>query len=130
RCHLSLLSRDRGPGAGKGRNRPICWSEPINQARAVAFFAAALISYSRRSRGGWRMKIAPIGILCGRVRLEEKVIFEAFRARSTSFDRLDEDSLGLPIGKPWTGTGVVLVRSIDDGRPPDALSVPTAVGAD
>jgi len=74
------------------------------------------------------MKIAPIGILCGRVRLEEKVIFEAFRARSTSFDRLDEDSLRLPIGKPWTGPGVVLDRSIHHGRSLYTLSLLNAVG--
>ena len=76
------------------------------------------------------MKIAPIGILCGRVRLEEKVIFEAFRARSTSFDRLDEDSLRLPIGKPWTGPGVVLDRSIHHGRSLYTLSLLNALPQD
>ena len=74
------------------------------------------------------MKTTPIGILCGRVRLEEKVIFEALRRRSIPFDRLDEDRLQLPIGQAWTGPAVILDRSIHHGRSLSTLTLLNAVG--
>jgi [lysine-biosynthesis-protein LysW]--L-2-aminoadipate ligase len=57
-----------------------------------------------------------IGILCSRVRIEEKALFEALRRRSIPFDRLDEDRIKFTIGAAILHPDVVLDRSIHHGR--------------
>src|SRR6266851_6933718 len=69
-----------------------------------------------------------VGILCSRVRVEEKLLFEAFRRRGAAFERLDEDTVQLPIGGPLPPYSVVLDRSIHHGRSLYALSLLNAGG--
>src|ERR1700716_1162576 len=65
-----------------------------------------------------------IGILCSRVRVEEKALFEALRARAIPFERLDEDRIQFPIGHPFPNApDVVLDRSIHHGRSLYALTL-------
>ena len=69
-----------------------------------------------------------IGILCSRIRIEEKALFEAFRKRGITFERLDEDRLQFAIGGDVPGVTVVLDRSIHHGRSLYALSLLNAAG--
>jgi [lysine-biosynthesis-protein LysW]--L-2-aminoadipate ligase len=64
-----------------------------------------------------------IGILCSRVRIEEKALFQALRRRAIPFERLDEDRLQFPIGGPFPHPDVVLDRSIHHGRSLYALTL-------
>src|SRR5438270_8892089 len=64
-----------------------------------------------------------IGILCSRVRVEEKALFEALRRRAIPFELLDEDRLQFPIGGPFPHPDVVLDRSIHHGRSLYALTL-------
>ncbi len=69
-----------------------------------------------------------IGVLCGRIRVEEKALFECLRRRALSFERLDEDTVQLPIGGDGPAFDVVLDRSLHHGRSVYALSVLNAAG--
>src|SRR4030081_1896698 len=70
-----------------------------------------------------------IGILCSRVRTEEKALFEAPRRRAIPFERLDEDKIQFPIGNPFPNApDVVLDRSIHHGRSLYALTLLHAAG--
>jgi [lysine-biosynthesis-protein LysW]---L-2-aminoadipate ligase len=70
-----------------------------------------------------------IGILCSRVRVEEKALFEALRRRAIRFERLDEDTIQFPIGSPFPNAPhVVLDRSIHHGRSLYALTLLHAAG--
>src|ERR1700737_587570 len=72
---------------------------------------------------------AMIGILCSRVRIEEKALFAALRRRAISFERLDEDLIKFPIGSPFPNApDVVLDRSIHHGRSLYALTLLQAAG--
>jgi [lysine-biosynthesis-protein LysW]---L-2-aminoadipate ligase len=64
-----------------------------------------------------------IGILCSRVRVEEKALFEALRRRSVPFERLDEDTIQFAIGAAIPYPDVVLDRSIHHGRSLYALTL-------
>jgi [lysine-biosynthesis-protein LysW]--L-2-aminoadipate ligase len=69
-----------------------------------------------------------IGILCSRVRVEEKALFEGLRRRAIPFERLDEDRVQFPIGGPLPHDDVVLDRSIHHGRSLYALTLLNAAG--
>jgi [lysine-biosynthesis-protein LysW]---L-2-aminoadipate ligase len=69
-----------------------------------------------------------IGILCGRVRVEEKALFAALRRRGADFDRLDEEQVRFPIGGPPPPFDVVLDRSIHHGRSMYAMTLLNEVG--
>src|ERR1700730_13959453 len=70
-----------------------------------------------------------IGILCSRVRVEEKALFETLRRRAIPFERLDEDKIQFPIGNPFPkAPDVVLDRSIHHGRSLYALTLLQAAG--
>jgi [lysine-biosynthesis-protein LysW]--L-2-aminoadipate ligase len=70
-----------------------------------------------------------VGILCSRVRIEEKALFETLRRRSVPFERLDEDRIEFPIGSPFPkAPDVVLDRSIHHGRSLYALTLLQAAG--
>ncbi|HEX9097752.1 MAG TPA: lysine biosynthesis protein LysX [Candidatus Dormibacteraeota bacterium] len=64
-----------------------------------------------------------VGILCSRVRVEEKALFEGLRRRAIPFERLDEDRIKFAIGSPFPHPGVVLDRSIHHGRSLYALTL-------
>lgn len=61
-----------------------------------------------------------IGVLCTQVRLEEKLIFEALRARGVAFDRLDARDLVLSLGEkgswPALPYEVVWMRCLSHSR--------------
>ncbi|TMD11522.1 MAG: lysine biosynthesis protein LysX [Chloroflexi bacterium] len=69
-----------------------------------------------------------IGILCSRVRVEEKALFQALRARALAFERLDEATLQLPIGNTRPPFDLVLDRSIHHGRSLYALTLLNRAG--
>src|SRR5437588_749047 len=69
-----------------------------------------------------------IGILCSRVRVEEKALFEALRRRTIPFERLDEDRVQFAIGDSMPHDDVVLDRSIHHGRSLYALTLLNAAG--
>src|SRR5437660_3255764 len=64
-----------------------------------------------------------VGILCSRIRVEEKALFEALRRRHIPFERLDEDRIKFSIGNGFPHPGVVLDRSIHHGRSLYALTL-------
>ena len=57
-----------------------------------------------------------IGILASRLRVEEKLLFEAFRRKGISYTRIDERKLTLDIEKPSLDYDVILDRSISQSR--------------
>ena len=58
-----------------------------------------------------------IGVLCSRVRVEEKTIFSALRQRGVGFDRVDPRSLTFELGsRDLAGYDVVLVRCLSHTR--------------
>ena len=64
-----------------------------------------------------------VGVLCSRVRVEEKLLFAALEARSVEYDRIDPDSLIFELGNPagWVEDGnprygVVLVRCLSHSQ--------------
>ena len=69
-----------------------------------------------------------IGILCSRIRTEEKALFEALRRRAIPFERVDEDRVQFPIGGPLPHDDVLLDRSIHHGRSLYALTLLNAAG--
>lgn len=60
---------------------------------------------------GEKMKI---GVLCSRIRVEEKWIFEALEQRGVAYDRIDDRTIGFDLAAPgrWQEYGVVLERSL------------------
>src|SRR5260370_11667653 len=70
-----------------------------------------------------------IGILCSRVRVEEKALYQTARRRAVPFERPDEDLIQFPIGNPFPNPpDVVLDRSIHHGRSLYALTLLQAAG--
>lgn len=58
-----------------------------------------------------------IGMICSRVRIEEKLIFAAFRERGVAYDRLDPRGLILDLdARELGGYDVVLVRCVSHSR--------------
>jgi [lysine-biosynthesis-protein LysW]--L-2-aminoadipate ligase len=64
-----------------------------------------------------------VGVLCSRVRVEEKLLFAALEARSVEYDRIDPDSLIVELGNAagWVEDGnprygVVLVRCLSHSQ--------------
>lgn len=55
-----------------------------------------------------------IGVLCSRIRVEEKWIFEALEQRGVAYDRIDDRTIGFDLAAPgrWQEYGVVLERSL------------------
>lgn len=55
-----------------------------------------------------------LGVLCSRIRVEEKWIFEALEKRGIPYDRIDDRTVGLNLSEPgrWLEYGAVLERSV------------------
>jgi [lysine-biosynthesis-protein LysW]--L-2-aminoadipate ligase len=66
--------------------------------------------------------LARIGVLCSRVRVEEKLLFAALKRRGIDFDRLDPRKLTIDLqgqvltGEGMDGYGAVLVRCLSHSR--------------
>jgi [lysine-biosynthesis-protein LysW]--L-2-aminoadipate ligase len=69
-----------------------------------------------------------IGILCSRVRVEEKLLLQAFRSRGTEPERIDDEEVVLEIGGGDPGWDAVLDRSLSQSRALAALRVLEARG--
>src|SRR5436309_11533633 len=64
-----------------------------------------------------------VGILCSRVRVEEKALFETLRRRAIPFERLDEDRLQFAIGNGFPHPGVLVDRPVRHARSLYALTL-------
>ena len=64
-----------------------------------------------------------IGILCSRVRVEEKLLLQAFRSRGTEPERIDDEEVVLEIGRGGPGWDAVLDRSLSQSRALAALRI-------
>jgi [lysine-biosynthesis-protein LysW]--L-2-aminoadipate ligase len=61
--------------------------------------------------------LTKIGVLCSRVRIEEKLLFAALRERSIAFDRIDPRELILDLaGQDQMTDAVILVRCLSHSR--------------
>jgi len=58
-----------------------------------------------------------VGVLCSRVRLEEKLIFQALRERGVGFERIDVRKMTFDLNSPAQGDyDVVLIRCVSHSR--------------
>src|SRR5713226_7389576 len=64
-----------------------------------------------------------IGILCSRIRVEEKLLFEAFEQRRLPFDRIDDREVVFDLQQPSLPYDVVLERCLHHSRALYALKV-------
>ncbi len=64
-----------------------------------------------------------VGILCSRIRVEEKMIFEALERRGLPYDLLDDRELVLDMGRRGFAYDVVLERCINHSRALYALRI-------
>ncbi|MDQ6882648.1 MAG: lysine biosynthesis protein LysX [Candidatus Dormibacteraeota bacterium] len=64
-----------------------------------------------------------MGVLCSRIRAEEKLLFEAFTRRGLAFDRIDDRELIFDLGQPRIQHDVVLERSLHHSRALYALRI-------
>jgi [lysine-biosynthesis-protein LysW]--L-2-aminoadipate ligase len=69
-----------------------------------------------------------VGVLCSRVRVEEKALLETLRRRAIPFERLDEDQVQFSVGDTHRRYSVVLDRSVHHGRSLYALTLLNAAG--
>src|SRR5947209_19023437 len=64
-----------------------------------------------------------IGILCSRVRVEEKLLFDEFERRGMPFSRIDDREVIFELGSEVFHCDVVLERSINHSRAVHALKL-------
>ncbi len=57
-----------------------------------------------------------VGVLCSRVRVEEKLIFKALRDRGVDGERIDANAITLGLSEAINGYDVVLVRCLSHSR--------------
>jgi [lysine-biosynthesis-protein LysW]--L-2-aminoadipate ligase len=57
-----------------------------------------------------------VGVLCSRVRVEEKLIFEALRERGVDSERIDDEAIILGLTEGVGGYDVVLIRCLNHSR--------------
>ena len=66
-----------------------------------------------------------VGVLCSRIRIEEKLLFEALTARGVEYEKLDDRTLifNLHDPKAYQQYDVILERSINHSRALYALQI-------
>jgi [lysine-biosynthesis-protein LysW]--L-2-aminoadipate ligase len=64
-----------------------------------------------------------VGVLCSRIRVEEKLLFEAFEHRRLQFDRIDDREVVFDLQRPSLPYDVVLERCLHHSRALYALKV-------
>ncbi len=57
-----------------------------------------------------------VGVLCSRVRIEEKWLFQAFEARGVEVERIDDEAIVLGLPTQLEGYDGVLIRSLSHSR--------------
>jgi [lysine-biosynthesis-protein LysW]---L-2-aminoadipate ligase len=74
----------------------------------------------KRKTGASRVRI---GVLCSRIRAEEKLLFEAFQRRGIDFEKIDDRELIFEIGAQPPACDVVLERCLHHSRALYALRI-------
>ncbi|MFN2568359.1 MAG: lysine biosynthesis protein LysX [Candidatus Dormibacteria bacterium] len=69
-----------------------------------------------------------VGVLCSRVRVEEKLLLEALERRGVDVCRVDDREAVLDITSPWQGYDVILERCLQHSRALYALGILNAWG--
>jgi [lysine-biosynthesis-protein LysW]---L-2-aminoadipate ligase len=69
-----------------------------------------------------------LGVLCSRIRAEEKLLFEAFNRRGIAFDKIDDRELIFEIGAEPPRYDVVLERCLHHSRALYALRILNQAG--
>jgi [lysine-biosynthesis-protein LysW]--L-2-aminoadipate ligase len=64
-----------------------------------------------------------IGVLCSRIRVEEKLLFDAFARRNQPFDRIDDRQIVFDLQAPWEDYDVILERCLHHSRALYALRI-------
>src|SRR5438309_10685592 len=66
-----------------------------------------------------------VGVLCSRIRVEEKLLFEALTARGVEYEKLDDRTLVFDLQEPkaYQQYDVILERSINHSRALYALQM-------
>lgn len=67
-----------------------------------------------------------VGVLCSRIRVEEKLLFEAMRARGIDYDKIDDREVVFNLNgvlSPAHGFDVILERSVNHSRALYALKI-------
>lgn len=64
-----------------------------------------------------------IGVLCSRIRVEEKLLFDAFQRRGLPFDRIDDREIVFDLQAPVEAYDVVLERCLHHSRALYALRI-------
>lgn len=64
-----------------------------------------------------------VGVLCSRIRVEEKLLFDALERRGLHYDLLDDRELVLDVGRPAFEYDVILERCINHSRALYALRI-------
>ena len=66
-----------------------------------------------------------VGVLCSRIRVEEKLLFEALTARGVAYEKLDDRLLtfNLHDPRPYQQYDIILERSINHSRALYALEM-------
>mgnify|MGYP005849044297 CR=1 FL=1 len=64
-----------------------------------------------------------VGVLCSRIRVEEKLLFEALERRGLHYDLIDDRQVVLDMGRPAFAYDIVLERCINHSRALYALRI-------
>ena len=66
-----------------------------------------------------------VGVLCSRIRVEEKLLFEAFKNRGVEFEKLDDRTLVFDLHNParFQQYDIILERSVNHSRALYALKM-------
>jgi [lysine-biosynthesis-protein LysW]---L-2-aminoadipate ligase len=64
-----------------------------------------------------------VGLLCSRVRVEEKLLATAMIARGVDLERIDDREIVLDLARPWRAWDLILERSLSQTRALAALRV-------
>lgn len=64
-----------------------------------------------------------VGLLCSRVRVEEKLLAAAMTARGVELERIDDREIVLDLARPWGAWDLILERSLSQTRALAALRV-------
>jgi len=69
-----------------------------------------------------------VGVLCSRVRVEEKLLLEALERRGVDIVRIDDREAVFDVASPWQGYDVILERCMQHSRALYALNMLNAWG--
>src|SRR3989440_2271534 len=110
-------------------------SRRARSCRALTAGPTSRWSSAIRPNSGWLLKKRKtgasrvrIGVLCSRIRAEEKLLFDAFNRRGIEFDKIDDRELIFEIGAQPPTYDVVVERCLHHARALYALRILTQWG--